>query len=587
MADLSEDRRKQLDGIVQKMVANQESDDTIKTVVGDFKSKYAMQDKGFLPALWENINPMNLYQAGKAAGTVLFGPDEAAHQAARDLWAGNEAEAQKARESFKQGKPILGTIQAAASGIPLLGPAIAQPMEEVAAGQYGAAAGHATGLALPGLVGKGITATAKATTKLAPSMYEVALRPGSKASLAQRRAMIARGLKPGEELPISESSIPKLEAEITRNKATIDTLTKTDPVYSTRTVPIDVVLSPIDDWITKVRPASVQMAKQLSKAKEQWSRTLGYPGKTSATIAEVQKLKESLYAITSQSAYAEMADVSGAVKGRKVAASGLKEAIESAIPEEPIKAINRAIENDIRLKQAITKTVKVHPSWINDWAVFVLGTGAGEMFAGHVGGAAAAIGALTRMAARNPHIMSRLAIALNKTGTKVSAAGKVATATGVATGLLSPRGIGEKPSLEVPPAETSQASDPYALVDTAAALHEVDPKLAHAVALAESNYDQAKVSPKGAKGIMQLMDDKARELKVNADNPTQNVEGGVRYLKQLLEKYKGNVPLALAAYNAGEGAVAQYGGIPPFPETQDYIRRVMAAFQPGLPPPPQ
>jgi hypothetical protein len=102
--------------------------------------------------------------------------------------------------------------------------------------------------------------------------------------------------------------------------------------------------------------------------------------------------------------------------GRKLAARGMKRGIEQAIPEEPIQAINHAIETDIRLKDTINSAIKRHPSWINDWAVFVLGAGAGEAIGGHIGGGAAAIGALTRMVARNPRMMSRLAIALNKSG---------------------------------------------------------------------------------------------------------------------------------------------------------------------------
>jgi hypothetical protein len=151
----------------------------------------------------------------------------------------------------------------------------------------------------------------------------------------------------------------------------------------------------------------------------------GTPGRAETTIAEAQQLKDDLYAVINSGAYAETAEPGTMTAGRKLAARGMKRGIEKSIPEEPIQAINHAIETDIRLKEAINSAVKRHPSWINDWAVFVLGAGVGEAIGAMVGGGAArgigggagvAVGALTRMAARNPRIMSRLAIALNRSG---------------------------------------------------------------------------------------------------------------------------------------------------------------------------
>ena len=108
-----------------------------------------------------------------------------------------------------------------------------------------------------------------------------------------------------------------------------------------------------------------------------------------------------------------------------------------------------------------------------------------------------------------------------------------------------------------------------------AAQNQLSPRLIHSVIQAESNYDPYAVSPKGAQGLMQLIPSTARRFGVSdVFDPVDNIQGGARYLKYLLELYKGDDALALAAYNAGEGAVARYGGIPPFPETQNYVNKV-------------
>jgi transglycosylase-like protein with SLT domain len=112
-------------------------------------------------------------------------------------------------------------------------------------------------------------------------------------------------------------------------------------------------------------------------------------------------------------------------------------------------------------------------------------------------------------------------------------------------------------------------------VDRIARQNQLSPRLVHSVIQAESNYDPNAVSPKGAQGLMQLIPSTARRFGVsNVFDPADNIQGGARYLKYLLGLYKGDERLALAAYNAGEGAVSRYGGVPPFPETQDYVAKV-------------
>lgn len=105
--------------------------------------------------------------------------------------------------------------------------------------------------------------------------------------------------------------------------------------------------------------------------------------------------------------------------------------------------------------------------------------------------------------------------------------------------------------------------------------YKVDPSLVEAVVKAESAYDVMAISHKGAQGLMQLMPATAESLGVsNAHDPKENLEGGVQYLRKLLDHYQGNVDLALAAYNAGIGAVEKHQGIPPYPETIDYVAKV-------------
>lgn len=121
--------------------------------------------------------------------------------------------------------------------------------------------------------------------------------------------------------------------------------------------------------------------------------------------------------------------------------------------------------------------------------------------------------------------------------------------------------------------------DPF--IERYAKQYQLSPALVSAVIAIESRYNPAAVSPKGARGAMQLMPATASRFGVrNPHDPAQNIEAGVRYLKVLLERYNGNIPLALAAYNAGEGAVRRHGAsIPPYRETMLYVPAVMAQIR--------
>jgi soluble lytic murein transglycosylase-like protein len=118
-----------------------------------------------------------------------------------------------------------------------------------------------------------------------------------------------------------------------------------------------------------------------------------------------------------------------------------------------------------------------------------------------------------------------------------------------------------------------------AAIEQAAARHKVDANLVRALVKVESNFNPNAVSRKGAMGLMQLMPQTARQLNLqNPFDPQQNIDAGVRHLKQLLQSYGGDVRLSLAAYNAGSGAVARSGGIPRFAETQNYVKRITKLY---------
>ena len=134
---------------------------------------------------------------------------------------------------------------------------------------------------------------------------------------------------------------------------------------------------------------------------------------------------------------------------------------------------------------------------------------------------------------------------------------------------------------EIPTRESKRYSGNFApmstekMIERAARKYGVESELVKAVATAESNLNQQAMSQVGAIGVMQLMPETAESLGVDPYDEKQNIEGGAHYIRQMLDKFNGNVKYAVAAYNAGPGAVQKYGGIPPYSETQNYVGRVL------------
>ncbi len=140
------------------------------------------------------------------------------------------------------------------------------------------------------------------------------------------------------------------------------------------------------------------------------------------------------------------------------------------------------------------------------------------------------------------------------------------------------------PARPAPPAAGNQHTEDIPvsyvnIINSACSRFGVDPSLVHAIVKVESDFNPFAISRKGAMGLMQLMPQTASTMNVrNTFSPHENIEGGVKYLRYLLDRYEGNLALSLAAYNSGETAVKKWGTIPPFKETQDYVKKIMQIY---------
>jgi soluble lytic murein transglycosylase-like protein len=140
----------------------------------------------------------------------------------------------------------------------------------------------------------------------------------------------------------------------------------------------------------------------------------------------------------------------------------------------------------------------------------------------------------------------------------------------------------DKPDRKATLKKQKNSGSYHVIVDEKSRKHNVDPRLVKAVIAAESGWNPMAISPKGAVGIMQLMPKTASDMGVsNRYNPEENIEGGIKYLRHLLDKFRGNLTMALAAYNAGPARVEKVKGVPSIPETVNYVRKVMNTYSGG------
>ena len=199
---------------------------------------------------------------------------------------------------------------------------------------------------------------------------------------------------------------------------------------------------------------------------------------------------------------------------------------------------------------------------------------------------AVAAGAMFVPAARADYAVLKSGVRLHITGYETSGDRVRLTMTGGSVEIPNDELVSVEPedtfeAIPVPKASDAPFGD---FIRAAAEKNGVDEKLIRRVIAAESNFNPKAVSRKQAQGLMQLLPETAAQYSVkNVFDPAQNIEGGTHYLKDLLQKYGGNVELALAAYNAGPDVVLRYGGVPPFAETRNYVKKITSEMAKASP----
>ena len=199
---------------------------------------------------------------------------------------------------------------------------------------------------------------------------------------------------------------------------------------------------------------------------------------------------------------------------------------------------------------------------------------------------AVAVGAMFVPAARADYAVLKSGVRLHITGYETSGDRVRLTMTGGSVEIPNDELVSVEPEDTFEAIPVPKAADaPFGeLIRASAEKNGVDEKLIRRVIAAESNFNPKAVSRKQAQGLMQLLPETAAQYSVkNVFDPAQNIEGGTHYLKDLLQKYGGNVELALAAYNAGPDVVLRYGGVPPFAETRNYVKKITSELAKASP----
>lgn len=444
---------------------------------------------------------------------------------------------------------------------------------------------------------------------------------------AAERELFPKGVKRGEEAEaraaaeryvgktgIKKASEQSIEDEIAANKAKLIRLTETNPAYSQRTVAIDDVLAPVKKRVAELEadPEMQKEAKALAKKLEEWRTQLGYKEPSAAQQVE-RKIKgprgETLYDTTPGKAGQTTVTAANvnrwarglAKEGETEGATAGRAALKKMIPEEKeaIEHAERATETDTFLRRAILALPQNQRDKLIHAGLLGLGNlgadavvkwiettypGTGktpELLRG-----VAAITSLISLGRRNPGRLTQSLLLLRKEGFIIPPAIQALFRQGMLEAAKpgeEEKGAGEKPeakpSAPAKPRAENKAS-PFGLsphmeqvFDAASRAHGVPPSILKGVMRRESGGNPNAVSPKGALGLMQFMPDTAKQYGVDPMDPDQAVDGAARYLHDLRQQ-TGSWELALAAYNAGPGKVSKYGGVPPYKETQRYVKQI-------------
>lgn len=303
---------------------------------------------------------------------------------------------------------------------------------EAGKGEYQGIFGDMLGMVLPGGLFKG--AQSRVMKPLANKMYGEALNIPESVPMNVREEMVKRGIDPNRPLTISEKSAASVWSESQNLKKQVNDITKTDPIYSQRTIPIAPLLADIDAYITDLIKVDPKKAAQMQKYRDIWEQSLGgkagqkpvtlygpngqkipNPAPQFATVADAQRIKEIFSREMAESSFADTSKNKGRARGMRDTQGEIKTGIENVIPEEPVRQLNQAIQRDIYLKKAINKALKKNPHYFDGWLATFGVLGVEEMAMGRTETGVAAIGAaVVRAALKDPRNLSSLAVKLNQ-----------------------------------------------------------------------------------------------------------------------------------------------------------------------------